>query len=60
MEHIVKTTVFLKDMADFGAFNRVYEGFMGVNPPARSCVQVGQLPLDMRVEIEVVALAPTG
>ena len=58
LDRAVKTTVFLKDMNDFGAMNDVYgkpEHF-GDAPPARSTVEVARLPRDVRVEIEVVAL----
>lgn len=54
-DHVVKTTVFLRDMADFGAMNEVYARFMGEHRPARSTVAVAGLPKDVRVEIEVVA-----
>lgn len=52
---VVKTTVFLKDMADFAAVNRVYAEFFTENCPARSCVQVAALPLGGLVEIEAIA-----
>lgn len=55
---VVKTTVFLLDMAEFGAMNGVYAGFFGGSPPARSAVQVAALPLGCRVEIEAVAYLP--
>ena len=55
---VVKTTVFLADMNDFAAFNTIYREYFPANPPARSCVQVGRLPLDIKVEIEAVALVP--
>ena len=56
---VVKTMVFLQDMADFAAFNAVYgEYFEGHEPPARSTVQVAGLPLAARVEIELVARIP--
>lgn len=51
----VKTTVFLRDMGDFAAMNEVYGRFFGDHRPARSTVQVAQLPRDAAVEIEVVA-----
>ncbi len=57
MERVVKTTVFLLDLNDFAAMNEVYAAFFGNNRPARSTVQVARLPRDVRVEIEVVALA---
>jgi 2-iminobutanoate/2-iminopropanoate deaminase len=53
--HVVKTTVFLKDMNDFAAMNEVYGRYFTVAPPARSTVQVARLPKDGLVEIEVVA-----
>lgn len=56
MDKVVKTTVFLKDMNDFAAMNSVYAEFFGSNPPARSTVQVARLPLDVMVEIELIAL----
>lgn len=55
MEHIVKTTVFLKDMNDFQAVNEVYASFFAEPYPARSAVEVARLPKDGLVEIEVVA-----
>jgi len=53
---VVKTTVFLKDMNEFAAMNEVYGQYFGENPPARSTVEVGRLPKDVRVEIEAVAI----
>ena len=55
MDKVVKTTVFLKDLADFAAMNEVYATFFTSEPPARSCFQVAALPKDALVEIEVVA-----
>ena len=52
---VLKTTVFLADMADFQAMNAVYGEFFASEPPARSTVQVARLPRDARVEIEVIA-----
>ena len=57
MHHVVKTTVFLKDMNDFAAMNEAYAKFFTLAPPARSTVQVARLPKDALVEIEVVAAA---
>lgn len=60
LTHVVKTTVFLKDMADFAAMNAVYARYFApadVVPPARSTVQVAALPKDAAVEIECIALA---
>lgn len=53
-EHVVKTTCFLSDMADFAAFNGVYEQYF-TGKPARSCVAVKQLPKDVLCEVEVIA-----
>jgi 2-iminobutanoate/2-iminopropanoate deaminase len=57
LHRAVKTTVFIKDMNNFAAMNEVYAGYFGVEPPARSTVEVARLPRDVMVEIEVVALA---
>ncbi|MGF1701355.1 RidA family protein [Photobacterium makurazakiensis] len=54
--NIVKATVFVKDLNDFTAVNEVYADFFGDNCPARSCVEVARLPLDAKVEIEVIAV----
>ncbi len=53
--HVVKTTVFLKNMGDFAAMNEVYARFFTVAPPARSTVEVARLPKDALVEIELIA-----
>lgn len=55
LERVLKTTVFLKDMDDFAAMNAVYAEYFTEPHPARSTVQVGRLPRDVRVEIEAVA-----
>jgi 2-iminobutanoate/2-iminopropanoate deaminase len=57
-EHVVKTTVFLTNMADFAAMNEAYQSFMVEPYPARSTVQVAALPLGARIEIEAIAVAP--
>ncbi|MBR5799005.1 MAG: RidA family protein [Lachnospiraceae bacterium] len=54
-EHVVKTTCFLAEMADFAAFNAVYEQYF-TGKPARSCVAVKQLPKDVLCEVEVIAV----
>ncbi len=62
LTHVVKTTVFLKDMADFAAMNEVYARYFApadIVPPARSTVQVAALPRGAAVEIECIALAGT-
>ncbi|MBP1906880.1 2-iminobutanoate/2-iminopropanoate deaminase [Paenibacillus turicensis] len=58
LEHVVKTTVFLKDMNDFTKVNEVYGTFFSQPYPARSAVEVARLPKDALVEIEVIALKP--
>ncbi len=55
LSHVVKTTVFLADIAEFGQMNEVYAEFFAERPPARSAVQAAALPLGGRVEIEAVA-----
>ena len=55
LHHVVKTTVFLKDMNEFAAMNEVYGKYFTSPPPARSTVQVSRLPKDAMVEIEVIA-----
>jgi len=58
LAHVVKTTVFLKDMNDFAAMNEIYATYLapqGIVPPARSTVQVARLPMDALVEIEATA-----
>ncbi len=52
---IAKTTIFLKDLADFAEVNAAYAAFFPENPPARACVQVAKLPKDAKVEIECIA-----
>ena len=54
-EKVIKTTCFLKDMGDFGAFNEVYGAFF-TEKPARSCVAVKTLPKDVLCEVEVIAV----
>jgi 2-iminobutanoate/2-iminopropanoate deaminase len=61
MAHVVKTTVFLKSMADFAAMNEIYATYLapeGVVPPARSTVEVARLPKDALVEIDLIAREP--
>ena len=55
MSHVVKTTVMLKDIADFSAMNEVYAEFFTAPYPARAAYQVAALPKNARVEIECVA-----
>ena len=58
LDAVVKTTVFLIDLADFAAMNEVYATAFDDPAPARSTLQVSRLPRDVRVEIEAVALLP--
>jgi 2-iminobutanoate/2-iminopropanoate deaminase len=53
--HVVKTTVFLKNISDFAAMNEVYARYFPAAPPARSTVEVARLPKDALVEMEVIA-----
>lgn len=54
-EDVVKTTVFIRNMGDFGKVNAIYAAFFGDHKPARSCVEVSALPKGGLVEIEVIA-----
>ena len=58
LKDVVQVLVFLDDMDNFSAFNKVYKEYFPQDPPARSCVEAARLPGDMQVEIEVVALLP--
>lgn len=55
LDRVLKTTVFLKDLAEFAPMNEVYGRYFHVNPPARATVEVARLPRDVRVEIECIA-----
>jgi 2-iminobutanoate/2-iminopropanoate deaminase len=57
LDHVVKTTVYLADMGEFAAMNEIYARYFGATKPARATVQVARLPRDVKVEIDVVALA---
>jgi 2-iminobutanoate/2-iminopropanoate deaminase len=57
LEKVVRTTVFLADMNEFAAMNEVYARYFPEQAPARSTVQAARLPRDVRVEIDVIALA---
>jgi 2-iminobutanoate/2-iminopropanoate deaminase len=56
LDRVVKTTVFLRDMADFAAMNEVYGRYFSSQPPARATVEAARLPRDVRVEIDLIAL----
>lgn len=55
MDKVVKTTVFIKDMNDFGKINDIYKDFFTSDFPVRSCVEVARLPKDVLIEIEAIA-----
>jgi 2-iminobutanoate/2-iminopropanoate deaminase len=55
LQNVVKTTVFLADMNEFGAMNEVYGRYFQTEPPARATVQAARLPKDARVEVEAIA-----
>lgn len=54
IENTVKTTVYIKDMNDFGIINGIYEKYFTTDFPARSCVEVARLPKDVLIEIEAI------
>ena len=56
MENVVKTVVFLADLADFATVNGIYESFFKAPFPARSCVQVAAIPKGAKLEIECIAV----
>ncbi|PIC78706.1 deaminase [Sporosarcina sp. P18a] len=56
LQQVIKTTVFIQDMNEFGALNTIYEEHFGEHKPARSTVEVARLPKDVRVEIEAIAI----
>lgn len=58
LEHVVKATLFIKDMKEFARINEVYASYFTPPYPARSCVEVARLPKDVLVELEVVARKP--
>ncbi|MEF2098433.1 RidA family protein [Bacillus sp. CFBP9009] len=58
LQHVLKTTVFLKDMNTFTKMNEVYQSYFTENYPARSAVEVARLPKEALVEIEVIACVP--
>jgi len=58
LKHVVKTTVFLKNISDFATVNEVYGRYFRDSPPARSTVQVANLPREALVEIEAIATLP--
>lgn len=59
LEHIVKTTIFLKDMDQFSIVNEEYGKALGDHRPARSTIEVSRLPKDVLIEVEAIAMAKT-
>ena len=57
LDRAVKANVYLKDMNDFAAMNEVYSRYFPQNPPARTTIQAARLPLDIRIEIDLIVLA---
>ncbi|MGN0394892.1 MAG: RidA family protein [Coprococcus sp.] len=55
-DDVIKTTVFIKNMDDFGTVNEIYKSFFEKDCPARSCVEVARLPKDVLIEIEAIAV----
>jgi 2-iminobutanoate/2-iminopropanoate deaminase len=55
LDRVVKSTCYLTDLADFQAFNKVYGEYFQADPPARTTIQAARLPLDFRVEVDVIA-----
>jgi 2-iminobutanoate/2-iminopropanoate deaminase len=53
---VIKTTLYIKNMSDFGIINETYGKYFNSNPPARSCVEVARLPKDVLVEVEAIAI----
>ena len=60
LEHVVKMTVFLADIGNFGALNDIYKDFFASDCPARTCIEAGRLPLDFQIEVEAIAVLPGG
>jgi 2-iminobutanoate/2-iminopropanoate deaminase len=58
MDHVVSTSVFLKDLNEFGKMNEVYATYFKIAPPARATVEVARLPRDVKVEIAAIAVRP--
>ncbi|MCF6158777.1 MAG: RidA family protein [wastewater metagenome] len=57
LDNVVKTTVFMKDLNDYGAVNDVYKEFFQQKPPARAAIQAARLPKDVDIEIEAIAVS---
>ena len=55
LENALKITVYLSDMEYYGGFNKIYETYFRETPPARTCIQAGRLPMDVKVEVDIIA-----
>jgi 2-iminobutanoate/2-iminopropanoate deaminase len=55
-KHVVKTTVYIKNMSDYAVFNQIYGEFFGDHKPARATVEVARLPKDALIEVEAIAV----
>ena len=60
LDNVLKVTAYLSDMNNFADFNEVYREFFPANAPARTCIQAGRLPFDIKVEIDVIACRKPG
>ena len=56
IQHVVKTTVYIKNMSDYSVFNQIYGEFFGGHKPARATVEVSRLPKDALIEVEAIAV----
>ncbi len=56
INNVVKTTLFIKDMEEFSTINKIYATYFRDNKPARACVEVARLPMDVKIEIEAIAI----
>jgi len=57
LEHVLKTTIYLKNMADFAQVNQIYGSYFSVHKPARATIEVTRLPKDVLIEIDAIAIA---
>lgn len=60
LRNVLKATCYLRNMDDYAGFNKIWKAYFSVNPPARTCIQVGRLGREFGVEVEVIAGLPSG